>query len=747
MIGHSLARFEDRDLLLGRGRFIDDINLPGQVHAAFVRSVHAHARVVSIEAGAARKQAGVLAVLTGAELEADGIGPLHERVNYPGRDGAAAVNPPRPALARDRVRHIGEAVAMVVADTRANALDAAGQVEVEYDALPAVVNVKAATELGAAMIWSDAPGNVALDWEGGDCEATRAAFAGAAHVTRLTLVNHRVVAAPIESRGVLASYDSGDGRFTIYTPTQGVNPIRDALAEQCLGVPPGDVRIITPDVGGAFGVKIPLYPEHVLVAWAARRMGRAVKWIPERSDAFVSDGQGRDHVMDAELALDAGGRFLAVRCHTLSNLGAYATPAVRSRVPTGGGTRCISNVYVIPAWHARVQLAFTNTIPIVAYRGAGKPEYIYVIERLVDAAARELEMDPAEIRRRNIVPPEAMPYDTGTGIEFDSGEFEQNMHDALVLADRHGLPARRAAAQARGHHYGFGLALFQEPDGFLDNRVSLSLDADAQATLTLTGQGAGHGHATTFAQVASHCLGLAVERIAVVQGDSDRVGPGRGTGGSRTATVASVGIIKAAETLVEKGRAVAADLFEASVEDIEFSDGVFRVVGTDRTIALEEIAHAAHDPKRRDAGGLDGACHYHADAYNYPCGCHVCEVEIDPDTGRVALQRYVAVNDHGVAINPMLLEGQVHGGVAQGIGQALLECCRYDEPSGQLITGSFMDYCMPRAADFPSFEFQRNVVPAKTNPLGIKGVGGNRLRSRPARGDQRGDRRAIRPRH
>ena len=724
VIGARVPRREDAALLTGRGRFIDDVERARQAHARIVRSPHAHARIVSIDPKDAAAAPGVLAVLTHRELQADGIAPLIEPNGVTGRGGEKTVDVAHPLLAGERAMHAGDPVAMVVAETRRIADDAAESVQVEYEALDAVVDGHAALDANAPRLWPQAPGNVALDWEGGDEDAVRAAFARAAHVTRLTIVNNRVVAAPMETRGVVAEYEPGSGRYTLWTPSQGVGSLLGPLARS-LGVAESRIRMITGDVGGAFGARIPPYPEHVLTAWAARRIGRPVKWIADRSESFLSDGQGRDHITEAELALDAQGRFLAIRTRTVSNMGAYTTMAAPT-IPTVGGVRCLTGVYRIPAWHARTLVAFTNTVPVHAYRGAGKPEYNLVIERLADAAARETSRDRAELRRLNVVPPDAMPWSTGTGIEFDCGEFAANMDDALALADRPEFETRRAEARARGKLRGFGFALFQEPDGFLDNRVTLVFQPSGALAVTLTGQTGGHGHETTLAQVASDRLGMEFDAVRVVQGDSDVVGPGSGSGGSRTATVASMGVVLAVDAIVRRGRRIAAELMEAGAEDVTFAHGRFTIAGTDRAVTLGEVVAASFKPStfpESNEIGLQATSHYHAKAYNYPCGCHVCEVEIDPETGALALVRYTAVNDHGVAINPMLLEGQVHGGVAQGLGQALIERVVYDPASGQLLTGSFMDYGIPRADDLPAFRFERNCVPARTNPLGVKGVG------------------------
>ena len=723
-IGARVPRREDPALLTGRGRFIDDIDRAHQAHAWIVRSPHAHARIASIDTGDAAAMPGVVAVFTHRDLEADGIVPLSEPNGVTGRNGATTINVPHPVLARDRAMHVGEPVALVIARTRRSAQDAAEQVVVDYEALDVVVGGRAALDAHAPQLWPSVPGNVALDWEGGNPSAVDAAFARAAHVTRLDIANNRVVIAPLETRGVVAEYEPRDGRYTIWTPSQGVGSLLAPLTRS-LGVAESRLRVITNDVGGAFGVKIPPYPEHVLAAWAARRLARPVKWIAERSESFLCDGQGRDHVTEAELALDAEGRFLAVRARTVSNMGAYSTLAAPT-IPTVGGIRCLTGVYRIPAWHARTRVVFTNTVPVHAYRGAGKPEYNHVIERLVDAAARATGRDPAELRRLNVVPPEAMPYATGTGIEFDCGEFAANMDDALDRADRQGFEARREEARIRGMLRGFGFALFQEPDGYLDNRVTLVFQPSGELSVTLTGQAGGHGHETTFAQVASDRLGVPFDSIRVLQGDSDLVGPGSGSGGSRTATVASMAVTRAAEAIIERGRRIAGELLEASAEDVDFARGTFTIAGTDRGVPLGEVVAAsfrsATFPDSNEIG-LQATSHFHAKAYNYPCGCHVCEVEIDPHTGALALVRYTAVNDHGVVINPMLLEGQVHGGVAQGVGQALLERTVYDADTGQLVSGSFMDYAIPRADDLPTIELDTNCVPARTNPLGVKGVG------------------------
>ena len=723
-LGASMPRLEDDRLLRGDGCFTDDISTPGQAYAAMLRSPHAHARIKRIDTDAASVAPGVLGVYTSSSLATAGIGPLQDNAGVVGRDGSVAVNAPRPLLAEERVMHVGDIVAMVIAETLAQALDAAELVELDYEDLPCVTNGVRALDPDAPQLWPDAPANVALHWEGGDAVATQRAFEQAHHVTELELVIERVSAACMETRGAVASFDRVGGQYLIYAPSQGANMVRNGVAE-ALGVPASQVRVVTPDVGGAFGIKIPAYPEYALIAFAARALKRPVKWIGDRSDSFMSDGQCRDHVVRAALALDREGRMLAIRCETVANMGAYTSAAAIS-IPTTGGIRCLTGVYAIPVHHAQAKIVFTNTVPVVAYRGAGKPEFSYVVERLVDAAAHEMGVDRAALRRLNAVPPGAMPYRTPVGLAFDSGEFVRNMDVALERADRDGFATRRDEAKARNRLRGFGFAVFQEPDGPVDCRLSLSFDASGNLTVTTTSQSGGQGHETFVAQLAAERFNLPPSKVRLVQGDSDRTGPGFGTGGSNLATVTGTAFVKASERIVEKGRLIAGRLLEASEVDIEFVDGAFRVAGTDAEVKLEDVARAAFAPAQLEPGmelGLDALSHYKGPAYSYPCGCHVCEVEVDPETGVIKLERYVAVDDHGVAINPMLLEGQAQGGIAQGIGEVMLERIVYEQGSGQLLTGSFLDYCMPRADDLPDIEFENHPVPCKTNLLGAKGVG------------------------
>ncbi|HJQ56460.1 MAG TPA: xanthine dehydrogenase family protein molybdopterin-binding subunit, partial [Vineibacter sp.] len=642
-----------------------------------------------------------------------------------GARGQALRNPMRYALIRDRARHVGDTVAMVVAETEAQAADAALQVDVDWEPLPAVVDAEAALATSAPAVWDEVPGNPALDWASGDRTACDAAFARAAHVVRLRLPINRLVVAAMEPRGAVGEYDAASDSYTLWTPTQGGAPVQVSLATYGLKVPASSVRVVTPHVGGGFGIKSFLYPEQVLVTWAAKRLGRPVKWYGDRTDGFASDGQARDHVIDAELALDADGGFLALRTRTVSNMGAYLTPS-GPFIPTDGGSRMLANTYRIPLTHAEARLVFTHTTPIGAFRGAGKPEFAYAVERLVDEAARRLGIDAAELRRRNMIAESAMPWRTPTGLVYDSGDFGKNMRDALALADHTGLAARKRAARDRGCLLGFGFASYVEPDGFRDNRVGLSFDPTGRLTLTMSSQDNGQGHFTTFAQVVAERLGLPFDAIRVVQGDTARVGHGSGSGGSRTATVSGTAICEASDTILVKATRIAAQMLEAAAEDIVFADGRLTVVGTDRSLSLQAVARASFSGANVPVGdtlGLDATSHVVARAYSYSSGCHVAEVEIDIETGAVQLVRYAMVNDYGVVINPLLLDGQVHGGVVQGIGQILWEDCRYDAESGQLLTGSFMDYCLPRADQLPAFVWARNETRCKTNPLGVKGVG------------------------
>lgn len=723
-IGASVPRVEDGALLRGTARFIDDINVANQTHAAFVRSPFAHAVVKAIDTSLARSLPGVLGVWTAHDLESDGVGTLHAPSGLKSRDGSSIRNPRQRALVR-HPRFVGDTVAMVVADNPTRADEAALAVEIDYEERDAVIDPQVALQAGAPLVWEEFGTNLALDWEWGQCDAVAKTFAEAAHVVGAHVSNNRVVVATIETRGALAHYDPTIDRYTLWTPTQGGTQIQLAVADPGLGIAPSKIRVLTPQVGGGFGIKNAIYPEQILVCWAARQLGRPVKWVAERSDAFLTDYHARDHEMRAELALDGDGHFLAIRSDVVSNMGAYLTGSAPV-IPTGGGTRMLPNVYRIPQAAARTRCVFTHTVPISAFRGAGKPEYAHLVERLVDAAAEELALEPAELRRRNLVQPEQMPWTTPTGMVYDSGHFEARMNEALANAGQQEVNTRRQHAACRGKLLGFGFSVYTEPDGFKDNRVEMSFDPAGHLTVITSAQTNGQGHASAYTQIAATLLGVHPSAITIVEGDTDRTGFAGGSGGSRSTTVTGAAMHYSAQALVAKGRLLAAQLLESSEQDIEFAQGEFSVAGTDRKVSWQAVAAIAHRLGAQPDGvrpGLEADHHYDAPVYCFPSGCHVCEVELDQDTGAVEVVRYSNVSDFGTMVNPMIVEGQLHGGIAQGLGQALYEHTVYDSSSGQLLSGSFMDYCIPRATQLPNFETSTANTACLTNPLGVKGVG------------------------
>jgi carbon-monoxide dehydrogenase large subunit len=725
-IGQPVRRVEDRRFITGRGNYLDDISRPRQAHAFMLRSPHAHAGIGGIDTTSARPAPGVLAVLTGEDLARDGIRPIPCLSAVTNRDGSPAVFPPRPALARDRVRHVGDTVAIVVAESAAAARDAAELITVDYEPLPAIVDTERALEAGQPLVWDEAPGNLCFDWEVGERAAVERAMASARHRIVLELVNNRIVVNSMEPRGAIGEYDPGEDAYTLWSSTQGSHFVRNLLADSVFKVPENRIRVVTRDVGGGFGMKLFLYPEHVLVLWAAKKISRPVKWTPDRADAFMTDTQGRDNVTRLELALDDELRFLALEVGLVANMGAYLSNFA-PEIPTISGAVMYSGVYAIPAIHVGVKGVFTNTVPVDAYRGAGRPEAAYAVERLVDYAARRLGVAPQELRRRNFIKPEAMPYRTPLGLNYDSGEFARNMDQALAAADPAGLPARRAEARARGRYRGVGHAVYIEQSGFPpDEFAELRFDPSGTLTILMGTQSSGQGHQTAYTQLAAERLGIAPEKVRVLQGDTAAISFGRGTGGSRSLPVGGAALAHAADKLVAKGCRIAAHLFEAAEADVEFADGVFTVTGTDRRIGIEDIARAVFDPARQPPGvepGFAESGHFTPPQPTFPNGCHVCEVEIDPATGHIDILRYLVVDDFGTVVNPLLLAGQVQGGVAQGVGQAMLERTVFDPETGQLLTGSLTDYCLARADDLPALEFAYNVVPCRTNPLGIKGAG------------------------
>ncbi len=724
-IGQPVRRVEDRRFLTGRGHYLDDIVRPRQVQAVMLRSPHAHARIRAIDSAAATGP-GVLAVFTGADLARDGIGTIPCMSGVANRDKSAMAMPKRPAIVESRVRHVGDTVAMVVAETVAEARDAAERIAVDYEPLPAVVDTGHALEPGRPAVWDEHLGNLCFDWEIGDRQAVERAVAASRHRMSLSLVNNRIVVASMEPRGAIGEYDPGADSYTLWSSTQGSHFVRNLLAEHVFHVPENLIRVVTPDVGGGFGMKLFLYPEHVLVLWAAKKLGRPVKWVPDRSDSFMTDTQGRDNLTRLDLALDEDLRFLGLKVEIAANMGAYLSNFA-PEIPTFAGAVMYSAVYAIPAIHVAVKGVFTNTVPVDAYRGAGRPEAAYAVERLIDVAARRLGVAADELRRRNFISPAAMPYTTPLGLTYDSGDFARNMADALAAAGAAGFAIRRRAARARGRYRGLGYAVYIEQSGFPpDEFAEARFDPSGTLTLLMGTQSSGQGHQTAYAQLAAEKLGLMPDKVRVLQGDTDAIAFGRGTGGSRSLPVGGAALVHAADKLIAKGRKIAAHLLEAAEADIGFADGVFAIAGTDRNVSIDAVARAAFNPAQLPPGlepGFAESGHFTPPAPTFPNGCHVCEVEIDPETGHIAILRYLVVDEFGVVVNPLLLAGQVNGGIAQGVGQAMLERVVYDEGSGQLVTGSLTDYALPRADDLPALEFSWNVVPCLTNPLGIKGAG------------------------
>jgi carbon-monoxide dehydrogenase large subunit len=725
-IGQPVRRVEDRRFITGSGHFLDDITRPRQAHAVFLRSPHAHALIRGLDVAEASAMPGVLAVLTGADLARDGLGTVPCVSGLTNRDGSAAAMPKRPAMVADRVRHVGDTVAMVIAGTAAAARDAADRIAVDYEPLPAATDTVGALGPGQPQVWDEAKGNLSFDWEVGDAAAVARAAAQARHKVTLTIINNRVVVNSMEPRGAIGEYDRGEDFYTLWSSTQGSHFVRNLLAEHVFHIAENRIRVVTPDVGGGFGMKLFLYPEHVLVLWAAKKVGRAVKWVPDRSDSFMTDTQGRDNVTKLDLALDENLKFLGLSVELIANMGAYLSNFA-PEIPTFSGAVMHSGVYAIPAIHVAVKGVFTHTTPVDAYRGAGRPEAAYALERLIDFAARKLGVTPEALRRRNLVPAAAMPYATPLGLTYDSGDFARNLDQALKSADLAGFPARRVAAKRRGHYRGLGQAVYIEQSGFPpDEFAELRFDPSATLTILMGSQSSGQGHQTAYAQLAAEKFGLDLDKIRVQQGDSAAIAFGRGTGGSRSLPVGGGALMHAADKLIAKGKRIAAHLLEAAEADIAFADGAFAIAGTDRTVSLDAVARAAFNPAQLPADlepGFAESGHFTPPAPTFPNGVHVCEVEIDPETGITRIERYLVVDDFGVVINPLLLAGQVNGGIAQGVGQAMLERTVFDPESGQLVTGSFLDYALPRADDLPALEFAYNIMPCRTNPLGVKGAG------------------------
>ncbi|MGH7105217.1 MAG: xanthine dehydrogenase family protein molybdopterin-binding subunit, partial [Acetobacteraceae bacterium] len=720
----SVRRVEDPRLLQGRGRYTDDITPPATLHAVVVRSPHAHARIRAIDTAAARRIPGVVGVFTEADLKADGIGPMPCEVSLKNRDGSDNAAPPRPALTGDFARFVGDQVALVVADTLNAARDGAGALAIDYEILPSITDLARSTDEDASRVWPEVARNICFDWEIGDKRATDAAFARASHVSRIRVVNNRIVVCSMETRAAIGQYDADSGRWTLSTGTQGGWLLKRHLGT-IFGVDPERFQVLTPDVGGGFGMKSFLYPEHVLVCFAARRLGKAVKWTSERAEAFLSDTHGRDNVSDAELALGPDGSFLALRTHILANMGAYLS-AYAPYIPTYAGTWVLPGVYQFRTAYANVLGVFTNTVPVDAYRGAGRPESNYLLERLIDFAAMEIGIDRVELRRRNMVQPASLPWTTPVGKVYDSGDFGKVLEVALGKADWSHFPARKKESLSRGKKRGIGLAYYLESTGGSPTeRAEIRFTEDRFVDVFVGTQSNGQGHETAYVQITSERLGVAAERIRIRQGDTDQIPVGGGTGGARSLYSEGQAILATTASVIDKGRQAASEALEASAEDIAFEDGEFRISGTDRSVEILELA--ARQRARVAAGEgatlLDAVEIAPIPAPTFPNGCHIAEVEIDPETGVVDVVRYTVADDFGTLVNPMIARGQVHGGVAQGIGQASLELSAYDGESGQLLSGSFMDYTLPRADDLPNIDVEFVEVPCRTNPLGVKGAG------------------------
>ncbi|HJU70406.1 MAG TPA: xanthine dehydrogenase family protein molybdopterin-binding subunit [Paucimonas sp.] len=737
-IGASVRRKEDYRFVTGSGRYTDDIQIPGQTHAVFLRSPHAHAAIRSIDKSAALDAPGVVAILTGDDLAADKVGGVPCGWLITDVNGQPMKEPPHPALAQGKVRYVGDQVAIVIADTYLQARDAAELIQVDYEVLPAVADARDAQKPGAPVVHDIAPDNKCYTWAIGDKAAVDAAFAQAHHVTRLELHNNRLIPNAIEPRAALAHYSRADDSYTLYVANQNPHVERLLLTAFVLGLPEHKMRVIAPDVGGGFGSKIFLYAEDVVLAWASKKVNRPVKWTAERSESFLSDAHGRDHETLAELALDANGKFQAMRVHTIANLGAYLSTFATS-VPTILYATLLAGQYTTPLIYAEVDGVFTNTVPVDAYRGAGRPEAAYVVERLVSAAAREMKIDDAEIRRRNFIT--EFPYQTPVALNYDTGDFNACLDGAQELADVAGFPARREEARQRGKLRGLGYSTYIEACGLAPSNIAGALGARAglyevgeirvhptgSVTVFTGSHSHGQGHETTFAQIVAQRLGVPFDQVDIVHGDTGRVPFGMGTYGSRSLAVGGSAIMKALDKIEAKGKKIAAHLLEASASDIEFKDGKFTIIGTDRSVPFAQVSLAAYVPHNYPLDklepGLNETAFYDPTNFTYPAGAHICEVEVDPDTGVVEVVGMTAVDDFGKIVNPMIVEGQVHGGLAQGIGQALMENCVYDRDSGQLLSGSYMDYAMPRAEDLPGFKVGNRVTPCTHNPLGAKGCG------------------------
>jgi aerobic carbon-monoxide dehydrogenase large subunit len=724
-IGQPVTRSEDPKLLRGEGNYTDDVNLDGQAYGVMVRSPYAHGTLNGIDTAEASAAPGVIAILTGADLDAAGLGTMKCGLPLKGRDGSPINYVPRPALATDKVRYVGDPVAIVIAETATQARDAAELVELDIDPLPAVTDARAAAEAGAPQLYDSVSGNTAIDFQYGDTAKVDAAFREASHQTRLNIRNNRIVVSAMEPRSAVGSFDPASEGYTLNVGCQGVFGMMNTLAKQVFNIEPEKMHVVTGNVGGSFGMKAGAYPEYICVLHAAKVLGRPVKWTDDRSGSFLSDCHGRDHDMTAELALDADGKFTALRITGYGNVGAFLT-AVSPMMPTMNTLKNANSVYRLPLIEVASKAVFTNTTPVTAYRGAGRPEANYYMERLIETAAREMGIDAIDLRRRNQILPSEIPYAAANGMNYDSGDFPTIMQKAVEASDWDGFAARKAESEKRGKLRGRGVGCYLEVTAPVQEEMGgIRFEENGDVTIITGTLDYGQGHWTPFAQVLHQKLGVPFERIRLVQGDSAELIAGGGTGGSKSIMASGAAILEASDIVIDKGKKIAAHVFETAVEDIVFEGGAFQVAGTDRTVTVTELAEQLR-------GGLDlpedlsrdlSVKHiFDAAPSAFPNGCHVCELEVDPDTGVVEIDRYNMVNDFGTVVNPLLVEGQAHGGIVQGLGQALMENAIYDS-EGQLQTGSYMDYAVPRASDVPSFTFATHAVPATTNPLGAKGCG------------------------
>jgi carbon-monoxide dehydrogenase large subunit len=733
-IGASVKRKEDARFITGKGRYTDDIVLPNMTYACIVRSPHAHAKIKSVKIDNARKHPGVVAVFTGKDMEADGVGSVPNGWQI----GADMKEPAHPALAVSKVRHVGDGVAVVIAEDRYAAKDAAELVEVEYEILPAVTDGAKAIAKGAPVLHDEAPDNISFTWELGNKDAADSALKNPHHTTRLEYVNQRLIANAIEPRSAIGDYDIGKDELTLYTSSQNPHVIRLLLCAFVLGIPEHKVRVISPDVGGGFGSKIFHYPEEIIMAWATRKIGRPVKWTAERSESYLSDAHGRDHRTVAEMGFDKDGNILGLRVKTIANIGAYIS-TFAGGIPTWLYGTLLAGQYKMKSIYVHVTGVFTNTTPVDAYRGAGRPEATYVLERLMDTAAREMNIDPAELRRRNFIPPDAFPYETPVVLQYDSGNYEPALDKALQMINYKKLREEQKKARDQGRLLGIGFSTYIEACGIAPSKVAGAIGARAglfeaasvrvhptgKVTVYTGSHAHGQGHETTFAQVTADGFGIAIEDVEIVHGDTAQIPFGMGTYGSRSIAVGGSAIFKAIEKIKVKAKKIAAHKLEASEDDLEFADGTWTVKGTDRSVGFGDVALTAyvpHDYPDDLEPGLEDNAFWDPKNFTFPFGTHISCVEVDPDTGKVKILKYVAVDDVGNVINPMIVEGQIHGGIAQGAGQALWEGAVYDD-SGQLLTGSMMDYAVPKADDLPMFEVDRTTTPCPHNPLGVKGAG------------------------